>query len=44
MTVAAEAATPVERLTVAEHFMVAEYVPARPPDRRAKSWSPIRTA
>jgi hypothetical protein len=32
----AEAATLVERVKVSEHFMVVEYVPARPPERRAE--------
>jgi hypothetical protein len=33
----ADGATLVERVTVSEHFMVVEYVSARPPERRAQS-------
>jgi len=29
-------ATLVERVTVSEHYMVVEYVPALPPERRAR--------
>jgi hypothetical protein len=36
MTPVAEKTTLVERVTVSEHFMVVEYVPVRPPERRAK--------
>jgi hypothetical protein len=36
MTPVAEKPTLVERVTVTEHFMVVEYVPVRPPERRAK--------
>ena len=33
---AGEEVTLVERVTVSEHFMVVEYVPLRPPERRAQ--------
>src|SRR6266702_33754 len=36
VTLAADEATLVERVTVSEHFMVVEYVPLRPPERRAE--------
>jgi hypothetical protein len=37
VTLVADGATLVERVTVSEHFMVVEYVSARPPERRAQS-------
>jgi len=36
VTLVAEQPTLVERVTVSEHFMVVEYVPVRPPERRAQ--------
>ena len=33
-------ATLVERVTVSEHFLVVEYVPVRPPERRAPRDAP----
>jgi hypothetical protein len=36
MTPVAEKPTLVERVTVSEHFMVVEYVPVRPPERRTR--------
>ena len=30
----------VERVTVSEHFMAVEYVPVRPPERRAQPREP----
>jgi hypothetical protein len=36
MTPLAEKPALVERVTVSEHFMVVDYVPARPPERRAR--------
>ena len=36
VTLVADEATLVERVTVSEHFMVVEYVALRPPERRAQ--------
>jgi hypothetical protein len=36
VTLVADGATLVERVTVSEHFMVVEYVSVRPPERRAE--------
>ncbi|HEY8670910.1 MAG TPA: hypothetical protein VIL63_08730, partial [Terriglobales bacterium] len=40
VTPAAAAAALVERITVSEHFMMVEYVSARPPERRAEPCDP----
>jgi hypothetical protein len=41
MTPLAEKPALVERVTVSEHFIVVDYVPARPPERRARSREPV---